>query len=114
MVSFPHGHDVVLVRRTLDGTDERGNDVYADSRETITAVSVQPATATEVIQGTEQISIDLHVFVPFDTDVDALDAIEYDGKKYEVFQPPSHWCSDFTGTVAPIEILCKVVTGGSV
>jgi hypothetical protein len=113
-VTFPYGQTVTLISRTVSGQDGYGNDVYAETSTDVSPCIVQPAGSVETIQWTDEVSTDLTVFLPFGTDIEAIDAVEINGIRYEVQGEPSNWTSPFTGRNSPEQIRVSKVTGASV
>lgn len=114
MPNFPYGQTVTLIRRTVSGQDERGNDTYSETSEPIPRAVVQPTGSNEFTQFTDQVSTDIVVFLPFGTEVSPLDAVEVGGLRYEVQGDPSSWVSPFSGNTSPIQVRLSRVTGVSV
>lgn len=114
MPSFPYGQTVTLIRRTVSGRDELGNDVYSESPEPIPQAVVAPAGSTEFTQFTDQVTASLTVFLPYGTEVSATDAVEIAGQRYEIQGEPSAWRSPFSGSTSPIQLQLTRVTGVSV
>lgn len=114
MPNFPYGQTITLIRRTVSGTDERGNDTYSESPEQIPQAVVQPSGSNEFTQFTDQVTTDLVVYLPFGTKVSPLDAIEVAGSRYEVQGDISSWVSPFSGNTSPIQVRLSRVTGVSV
>lgn len=112
--SLPNGTTVSIHRRVLNGVDEFGDDKYTDVATDVYPCSVQPGSSVEVIQGTEQLTSDIVVYVPAGTDVDAIDFLMIGGVKYEIQGSPNAGISPFTGFVPPVQIRANVVTGVSV
>lgn len=113
-MSFPYGQTVTVIGRSVSGQDAYGNDTYSETRTDITPCVVQTAGSVETIQFTDQVSDDLTIFLPFGTDLTAIDAVEVGGVRYEVQGDPSEWTSPFSGHSAPIQIRATKITGASV
>jgi SPP1 family predicted phage head-tail adaptor len=111
---FPYSQTVTLLRRVLAGQNEYGNDTYTDVPVQIPYCVVQPGSSSENVQWTEQVSTEVTVFVPYGTQVTALDAFLIGGVKYEVQGVPSEWRSPFSGHTSPTQVRAAVVTGASV
>lgn len=114
MPSFPYGQTVTLIRRTVSGRDERGNDVYSESPSQVPQAVIAPAGSTEFIQFTDQVTTDITVFLPYGTEVSATDAVEIGGQRYEIQGEPSEWRSPFSGSTSPIQLRLSRITGVSV
>ena len=113
-MSFPYGQTVTIVRRTVTGQDEYGNDVYTETTEDVTLVVVQPSGSTENIQFTDQVSIGMVFYFPYGTVINPTDAISFAGDKYEVEGNPQAWPpSPFSGNFSPIEVRATLITGVS-
>jgi hypothetical protein len=111
---FPYGVTVTVVRRTVSGRDEYGNDTYSSATEDISPCVIQPGSSSEVVQFTDQLSTDIVVYFPYGTDVEYVDALIYNGIQYEVQGQPQSWLSPFSGNTAPVEVRASKVTGVSV
>ncbi|WP_160051290.1 hypothetical protein [Nocardiopsis sp. FR26] len=89
------GDTVTLVRRVVVGRDRYGNDVYDETRETITGCSWQPLDSAERADQTQDQTVMYYdLYIPgLDVDVDAVDAFEHDGvraERAEVHGPASY------------------------
>jgi hypothetical protein len=113
-MTFPYGQTVTLISRTVSGQDDYNNDVYAETSVDIFPCVVQPAGTTEAVQWTDQVSTDLAIFMPYGTDIEAVDAVLYNGLRYEVQGKTIDWISPFTGRVSPVQIRVSLITGASV
>jgi hypothetical protein len=103
---------MTLIRRTLSGTvDEYGNDVYNETPVTVTNCVFAPAGSSENLTFADQVSSFDTIFMPADTIVSTLDAIDWNGNRYEVAGEPSAWTSPFSGRVSPIRISVSRITG---
>jgi len=111
---FPYGQTVTVINRTVSGKDTYGNDTYAEARTDIPDCVVQTSISSEQIEFTDQVSDGLTIFFPYGTDVDAIDAVEYKGIRYEMQGNPSVWVSPFSGHTAPIQVSVTRITGASV
>lgn len=111
---FTYGQTVTLVKRTVSGQDDFGNDQYAETLTPVSPCVVQPAGSNETIQFTDQVSTDLTIFLPYGTDIEAVDSVEVGGTRYDVMGDASVWVSPFSGHTAPIQIRVTRVTGVSV
>lgn len=112
--TFPYSQTITLVQRVLSGQDEYGNDTYTDNPVEVSNCIVQPASSNENDQWTEQISTDITVFVPYGTEVSALDALLINGTEYEIQGIPQQWLSPFSGNTSPTQVRASQVTGASV
>ena len=109
---FPYGQTVTIVRRSVSGQDEYGNDVYSTTTQTIPYCVIHPAVSNENINFTDQVSTEFNVYVPAGTVVGPLDAVlGPDGTKYEVQGDPQAYVSPFSGLRAPIQIRVLKVAG---
>jgi hypothetical protein len=113
-MTFPYGQTVTLISRVVSGTDAYGNDTYSETSTDISPCVVQPASSTETIQWTDEVATDLTVFMPYGTDVEAVDAVEINGDRYEVQGDVSSWVSPFSGHTSPIQMRVRKVSGASV
>jgi len=108
---FPYGVNMTLIKRTVSGQDSYGNDVYAETPRVIGNCVFQPAGSTENLAFTDQVNTSDVIFMPFGTPVGPLDAIEYQGVRYEVVGEVSSWVSPFSGRTSPIRINVSKITG---
>lgn len=112
---FPYSVTVTLLRRTVSGQDEYGNDTYDSTPVDIPFCVVAPGGSSENTQWTDQVSTAITVFFPYGTAVSPYDGIMYRGVKYEIEGMPQEWePSPFSGNTAPIQVRASVVTGASV
>jgi hypothetical protein len=106
------GLTVTVVNRVPSGTtDEFGNDVYTEVSNDISGCSVQPASSRENLNFGDQLTSGIVVFLPFGTDVNYIDAIIWNGDKYEVTGVPDTWTSPFTGHTAPVRVDGMLIKG---
>jgi hypothetical protein len=110
---FPDGSTVTIVRRTVTGTDDWGNDVYGTVNADVGPCSVQPASSREDLNFADQITKSIVVFVPYGTDVSFIDAVIVAGVQYEVNGQPDIWKSPFSGNTSPIRIDATEVEGAA-
>jgi hypothetical protein len=113
-MTFPYGQTVTLIKRSVNGTDGYGNDTYGETTVKVSPCVIQPSGSTEDIQWTDEVATDLTVFMPYGTDVDAVDAVDINGVRYEVQGDVSSWVSPFSGKTSPIQMRVRKVTGASV
>lgn len=111
---FPYSQTITLLRRVLAEPDEYGNDTYTDVPVQVPYCVVQPASSSEATQFTEQVSTDITVFMPYGTEVSALDGLIINGVKYEIAGIPQQWLSPFSGHTSPLQVRASLVTGASV
>jgi hypothetical protein len=106
------GFTVTLVNRVPSGTtDDYGNDVYNEVSTDVSDCSVQPASSRENLAFEDQLTSGIVVFLPFGTDVSYIDAIIWNGDKYEVTGAPNMWTSPFSGHTAPIRVDATLIKG---
>jgi hypothetical protein len=111
---MPHGQMLTFTQRTVSGQDQFGNDVYSETQVQIGPCSVQYGSSRESAGNfTDQVTTGLVVFVPYGTDLTYLDAVLYNGVKYELTAEPESWVSPWSGSVAPIRVFATVVKGAS-
>jgi len=104
---------MTLIKRAVSGQDAYGNDTYTETQVNVDYCVFQPAGSNENLIFTDQISTTDTIFMPFGTDVTALDAIDYNGDRYEVVGDPGEWVSPFSGRVSPIRVSVSIVKGVS-
>jgi hypothetical protein len=113
MPNLRAGQTVTFVNKVVTGIDDYGNDVYDSATVDVPGCAVSPGVSTQSWQGTEQISADVTVHAPPDTNVDLpRDQMIIDGVVYNVVGNPRGWKSPFTGTGSMLEILGREVTTG--
>jgi hypothetical protein len=110
---FPYPDTMTLIKRTVSGVDDYGNDVYSEASTKVVQCVFQPSGSTENLVFADQVATTDTIFMPYGTDVTALDLIEYKGDRYEVTGAPSSWQSPFSGRVSPMRIAVTLITGGS-
>lgn len=109
-----NGPMVTFLRRTVTGQDQMGNDQYSSTQVVIGPCSVQPGSSRENAGNfTDQVTAVLVVFVPYGTDLSYLDALMWNGDKYELTAKPESWRSPWSGNTAPIRIFATLVKGAS-
>jgi hypothetical protein len=111
--SFAYAETMTLVKRSVSGQDDYGNDIYDETPITVDQCVFQPAGSSEGLIFADQVSTSDTIFMPYGTDVSALDAIDFDGERYEVTGDVSSWESPFSGRTSPIRVAVTRVTGGS-
>lgn len=109
-MTFPFGQPITLVKRVKGAPDSFGNDTWTT---TTTAVvgAFAPVASVELVQGQDVITTQPTVYLPAGTDVSALDAVQIDGKQYEVDGDPHNWVNPYTGWHAGLEVRLRRVTG---
>jgi hypothetical protein len=111
--NFPYGVNMTLVKRTVSGQDMYGNDVYDETSTVIGNCVFQPAGSTENLTFADQVNTTDTIFMPFGTPVGPLDAIDFNGNRYEVIGEISSWVSPFSGRTSPIRINVSKIAGVS-
>ena len=111
---FPYGVTVTLVKRTLAGQDANGNDVYTEKNLQVPNTVFVPSSASENLTFTDQTTTMETFYLPWGTDVNAYDAIIFQGIEYEIQGVPSQWVSPFSGRPSPIRVNATKVSGVSV
>jgi len=111
--SFNNGVTVTLVRKTVTGQDEFGNDVYTSTNVDVWPCSVQPAASREVLAFADQITAQITVFFPSNADITYVDAIIWNGNQYEITGVPDQWQSPFSGHISPIRIDGTLIEGAA-
>lgn len=97
--NIPGARTVTVVRRVRqqnpDGTwarDPRGNAVYVDERVDIPGCSVQPGSSQETdAEGRVQITTTTTIFAPLSFPAGPVDAVEFDGLRWNVQGRPQRW-----------------------
>lgn len=112
MPVIPFGRQtVVLVRRAVTGRDAHGNDVYTVTRETVSQCLVQPTLFSKEFISAEDRTVNrLQLFAPPNVNLKSIDAVEFNGERYEISGEPLPW-PDWTGGVHHIEAILEKVAG---
>jgi hypothetical protein len=114
MPSFNNGVTVTFLRRTVSGTDERGDDVYTTTEDDVAGCSVSPGYSSETDQGSIMVQSGITVQAPPDTDSSPVDALRLpDGSEWEVQGDSSQWQSPFTTVKSFLKIKADRTTGGN-
>jgi hypothetical protein len=111
--NFPYPETMTIVKRVVSSTDEYGNNVLSETSKIVSQCVYTPGGSNENLVFADQVSTTDVFYVPEGTDIDALDAIQYNGSTYEVSGAPSHWRSPFSGHVSPVRVSVTLVSGGS-
>jgi hypothetical protein len=111
MTTFQFGETVVLVRRVLDGTDSYGDDTFTEVETTLTNVPAWPTSTREDVQGQATVYDLVTVFLPADTDIDAIDAVRVYEGKYEVEGRTDRFVSPWDGFNPGLPVPLRRVTG---
>lgn len=113
--SFAHGYTVVIKRRVplLEPGGERVYDdygvlQYAVIRSTVTDVPIWPSSSTEVGQGNERSRVAVNASFPLSISIDAVDAIEWEGKTFQVDGEPEYYRNPMSGTAHQVVALVRV------
>jgi len=106
---FPGGETITLRRRKPTGQrDAYGALIFASSDETVAGVVIYPSSSTEVSGGQERARLALNVVLPPTVTVDAVDAIVWRGKQYEVEGETEPFQSPFTTTKLQTLVMYRV------
>jgi hypothetical protein len=109
---FPFSVTMTLVKRVLTGTqDAYGNDVYTEKNIQVSNCVFQPGGSSENTSFADQSNTSDTIYVPYGTDVTYLDAIIYNGIKFEITGVPNQWVSPFSGRVSPIRVEVSKIEG---
>jgi len=105
------GETVTILRRAETGRDAHGNPIWGETEIPVPRCAVWPTGSTEQIQGQDQTSENLTVWMPYGTEVRETDRCRVRGLVYDVQGVPSSWASPFTGTRAGVEVRLTRVRG---
>ena len=111
---FPYGVTVTLVKRILAGQDANGNDVYTEKNLQVPNTVFVPSSAVENLVFQDQTTTMETFYLPWGTDVNAYDAIIFQGIEYEIQGVPSLWVSPFSGRPSPIRVNATKISGVSI
>ena len=104
------GQTIVIVRRVESGRDSHGNPVYAVTRTPVGGCSVQPLTSNEQLAAGAQVHGRWRLFAPAGLNLDGIDAIEANGRTYEIDGEAQEW-PDLEGRADHVETFLRRVTG---
>jgi hypothetical protein len=94
--------------------DARGNDVVTFTNSTVGPCAFVPGAETEAAIGTEQVTADALIYLPYGTPVSPLDRVQRaNGEIYEITGESDSWSSPLTGTTGLTKALLRRVTGGT-
>lgn len=109
-MTFPVGQVMTVVKRVKSGTDSLGNDTWTEVRTDVRGV-FNPGGSSESVQGQDILVVQPTVAFPPGTDVDAIDAVEINGDRFEVDGSPNNMVNVFTGWNPGIIVKLKRVAG---
>lgn len=109
-MTFPFGQTVSLVKRAKGAPDPLGNDTWTTTS-TLVRGAFDPGTSVESVQGQDLLVTSPRVFLPAGTDVDAVDAVDVAGARYEVDGSPNDYTNPFTGWQPGVVVQLKRATG---
>lgn len=111
-MTFPVGIPVTIIKRTRNGRDSMGNDVWTETR-TDTRGVFNPGSSVELVQGQDVLTIQPTLVVPVGTAIASTDAVEVPtgGDPYEVDGAPAAPQSPFTGWQPGVVVRLRRVTG---
>lgn len=109
-MTMPQGEPITIIRKTVSGQDQYGNDQWVTSEITVVG-AVAPRVSSEDMQSRDQVSAGLIVWLPGGTVILATDQLRIRGAIYEVDGDPMDWRSPFTGRAAPVQVMLTKVTG---
>ncbi|QBI53427.1 hypothetical protein [Streptomonospora litoralis] len=101
---------VTVVRRTVTGTDERGNDVYSETEVDYPDCHMQPGSREEDLDNRDTTTSEWWIDGPSDMDVVETDEVKVAGVRYEIDGKPKRWGSP-TGRLAHVEMTIREVSG---
>ena len=90
------GPHTIVIRRAAEVTAEYGTGTTLDwsqavDSDPVAGCSVQPLQNVEMTVDRDNVTTRWTAFVPFGTDVQALDRIVWDGDVYEIDGDPQRW-----------------------
>jgi hypothetical protein len=109
-VTFPFGEPITLVTRTKGQPDALGNDTWTTATTSVRG-AFNPGTSVESVQGQDLLVTQPSVYLPAETVVGAIDAVQVGGLTYEVDGSPNNWRNPFTNWQPAVEVKLKRVTG---
>ncbi|TDD54585.1 hypothetical protein E1286_05185 [Nonomuraea terrae] len=98
------------MRRVESGRDAHGNPVYTQTRTAVSGCSVQPLTTNEQLAAGAQVQGRWRLFGPAGLNLDGIDAIEVNGRTYEIDGEAQEW-PDLSGRADHVEAFLRRVTG---
>lgn len=111
---FPNGETLTLVRRVpkvISGDtqyDDYGNVLYVETTQTVVGCPVWPNTATEVTQSVDRTNTRVTAMLPPDVLVDAVDAVRWRGKEWEIEGEAEYYRNPHTGTDLQTILMARV------
>jgi hypothetical protein len=111
VTSFAFGETVTLVRRVKTGVDEYHDDVFTTVETTLHNVPAWPTSTREDVDGQATVYDLVTVFLPADTDIDAIDAVKVYEGLYEVKGRTDRFVSPFDGFNPGLPVPLERVTG---
>jgi len=105
---------MTLVKRSVTGQDEYGNDIMSNTYIDVYNCAIEPAASSENLVFTDQVSMMNTIFMPAGTPVEPVDAIIYAGETFEVFGTRNDWTSPFSGRQSPIRVTVNKIEGVAV
>lgn len=109
--TFDFGETVTIVRRVFLGRDEYQNDTFTTEEVVLTNVPAWPTSTREDVQGQATVYDLVTVFLPADTDIDAIDAVKVYEGTYEVKGRTDRFVSPFSGFNPGLPVPLERVTG---
>lgn len=99
MLTVPGVRTVTVIRRVRQRADDgswardgRGNAVYTDERTDVPGCSIQPSSGTETdAEGRVQVTTSTTIYAPLSFPAGPVDAVEFDGLRWEVQGRPQRW-----------------------
>jgi hypothetical protein len=113
LTTFTAGAQVTLLKRQKTGSDTFGNDVFSlvpTGSPMLGAFA--PGGSAEIVNGRDTVVTQPTVYLTEVVDLAAIDALDVDGKTWEVDGDPLVWGpSPFTGHTGGTQIPLRKVTG---
>jgi hypothetical protein len=108
------GEYVSYLTASVSGQDARGNDVLTYTPSQVGPCAFVPGAEAEAAEGTRQVTSADQIYLPQGTPVSPLDQIlRTTGEQYHVVGESSTWKSPWTGTIGPVLVKLRRVTGAT-
>ena len=88
---------VTQLRKTRNGVDEYGIDVWTTAETTLSGCLAWPSERSETVADRDTVATRLNLVVPPGTDVEVTDSFRLAGRLYEVDGEAWDWTSALTG-----------------
>lgn len=102
---------VTIIHRGIVSQDSHRNDIRGDVGSTSTVGYYEQTDATEILVGRDMYTANGRMFLPPDTPITAIDAVQRAGVTHEVVGDPAAIYNPRTRTVHHIEVRLRATSG---